>query len=159
MQLPALDANIIIASIIVAIGAYGLLAGKQRLRILILSIYVGIVLAEQLTSLAAPFLSSIGTAQVSWLLLGLPIIVFGFVGVVHAKNHAKGSAIANIVVALLAGALIVSSALRLMPTSELTALDQQSFLAMILTSYHLWFLGLLPIVALILGWMKSEKGH
>jgi len=41
----------------------------------------------------------------------------------------------------------------------MVAIDNESFLAMILQQYHLWILGLLPVVALLLGFMKkSEKG-
>ncbi len=157
MQLPALSPDIIISSLIAVAGLYGLLAGKQRLRLLILSIYVGIVVAEQLSALANAALPGLGADQIGWLLLGLPVLIFGFVGVVHAKNHDKGSAIANIIVGLLSGALIASSALRLLPTSQLSALNSDSFLVSLLSSYHLWFVGLLPVVALILGWLKADK--
>ncbi len=160
MQLPALNANAIVITIILVMGAYGLIGGKQRLRILILSVYVGVVVAEQMSSVIAPYLKMLGPEQVSWLLLGLPIVIFGFIGVTHSKNHDKGSAIANIIVGLLVGALIVSSALRLMPVSGLEAVDSDSFIAMFLQRYHLWILGLLPVVALLLGLMRSEKkGH
>lgn len=157
MQLPALNVNTLIIVILVATGIYGLVAGKQRLRILILSVYVGIVLAEQMSGVLAGYLKSLGTDQISWLLLGVPIVVFGFVGIVHKKNHAKGAAVANIIVGFLTGALIISSALRLLPTSQMAAIDNDSFLATILQQYHLWFLGLLPVVALLLGFMKGEK--
>jgi hypothetical protein len=129
-------------------GLYGLIAGKQRLRILILSVYVGIVLAEQVTDVVAPMIGFMGHDQVAWALLGLPILVFGLAGIAHSKHHEKGAAIANIIVGLLTGALVVSSALHLLPTSAMSAIDDESFLAMVLQQYHLWFLGLLPIIAL-----------
>jgi hypothetical protein len=34
-----------------------------------------------------------------------------------------------------------------------------SFLATNLSQFHLWILGLLPVVALLLGFMKGEKKH
>jgi hypothetical protein len=159
LTMPALNPTIIISAILLALGLYGLLGGKQRLRILILSVYVGIVLAEQLDQTVRPYLKMLGADQVSWLLLGLPIVIFGFIGVVHGKHHSKGAAIANIIVGLLTGALVVSSALHLLPTSEMSAIDSDSYLAMILQQYHLWLLGLLPVVALLLGFMRNEKGH
>lgn len=159
MQMPALDANLIISAILIALGVYGLLAGKQRLRILILSVYVGIVLAEQLRDAVSSTLPMTSPTQISWLLLGLPIVVYGFVGVVHARGHDKGSSIANVLVGLLTGALIVSSALRLMAPSELSDVNSSSFVALILQQNHLWFLGLLPAIALVLGWLKTEKSH
>jgi hypothetical protein len=159
MQLPALNPNTVIIAVLLTAMIYGLLVGKQRLRILILSVYVGIVLAEQLASIVAPKLSMLSADQISALLLGVPILVFGLAGIAHKKNHDKGAFIANLLVGLFTGALIVSSALRLMPTSEMSAIDSESFLAMMLQQYHLWILGLLPVAALLLGLMKKgEKG-
>lgn len=157
--MPALNATIIISAILVALGLYGLIAGKQRLRLLILSVYVGIVLADQLGNVLHPYLKSLGSAQATWILLGAPILIFGFIGVVHGKHHSKGSAIMNIIVGLLTGALIISSALHALPTSEMAAIDSDSYLAMILQQYHLWLIGLLPVIALIMGFMRDEKGH
>ncbi|MDB5178259.1 MAG: hypothetical protein JWN01_202 [Patescibacteria group bacterium] len=158
-SIPILNANIIVILILVAMGIYGLLAGKQRLRILILSVYVGIVLAEQLSDLVRPILHMISPEQVSWVLLAVPILIFGFIGVVHGKNHDRGATVANIIVGFLTGGLIISSALHLLPTSQMAAIDSESFIAMSLQQYHLWILGGLPIVALLLGFMKGEKHH
>jgi hypothetical protein len=158
MQLPPLSPNIIISAALVVGGLYGIIAGKQRLRILILSIYVGIVLAEQMSEVVSTVLKMISHEQVSWLLLGLPIIIFGVAGVRHG-SHDKGSGLANIIVGILAAALIVSSTLRLLPTSALTATDNDSFIAMILQQNHLWILGLLPLVALVLGLLKKKEKH
>jgi hypothetical protein len=159
MTLPAINTNIIIIAILAVSGLYGLVGGKQRLRLLILSVYVGIVLAEQFSSLVAPTLHMLGPDQISLLLLGLPILLFGFFGVSHMKGHSKGAAIANIIVGILTGALIIASAVHLFPTSEMTAVDSSSFLAMNLQQFHLWILGLLPAVALLFGFMKGEKHH
>jgi hypothetical protein len=156
--IPALDTNIIVILTLVGMGLYGLLAGKLRLRILILSIYVGIVVAEQMAPSVRPLLHQLSDTQVSWLLLGLPIVIFGVFG--GGKKGDKGVGIANILVGILTGGLIISSALQLMPTSQMADLDQGSFIAMILQQYHLWLLGLLPVVALILGLLrKGEHKH
>jgi hypothetical protein len=159
MQLPALNANTLIIAILVTAMIYGLIAGKQRLRIFILSVYVGIVLAEQLAAVVAPRLPMLSVDQITYLLLGLPMVIFGLAGVAHKKNHDKGAFIANLLIGLFTGALIVSSALRLLPTSAMADIDSESYLAMILQQYHLWILGLLPVAALLLGLMKkTEKG-
>ena len=159
MQLPVLNVNIAIIAVLLLTAVYGLLAGKQRLRILILSVYVGIVLAEQLAGAVAPKLPMLNAVQISWGLLGLPILIFGLVGIAHKKDHHKGAFIANLLVGLLTGALIVASALRLMPTSQMAAVDNDSFLATNLQQFHLWILGLLPVVALLLGLMPGDKRH
>jgi len=156
---PAINANIIIIIALLLGGVYGLIAGKQRLRILILSVYVGIVLADQFTDALAPSLHMLGHDQVSWLLLGLPIIIFGFFGVSPASHAPKGAAVANIIVGILTGALIIASGLHLLPTSELSAVDSDSFLAMNLQQFYPYILGFLPVVALVLGFMRTEKKH
>jgi len=157
--MPALDSSIIAIAVILASGVYGVVAGKQRLRIFILSIYVGIVMAGAFDATAAPYLKMLGPDQISLVLLSVPILIFGFFGVMHAKHHAKGAVIANVIVGLLAGCLIASAALHLFPTSEMTAVDNGSFIAMMLQQYYLFFLGGLPVIALALGFMKSEKGR
>jgi hypothetical protein len=157
MQFPALNMNIVIIAVLLTVSLYGLMAGKQRLRILILSIYVGIVLAEQLAGVLAPQQHLLSQDQVSWALFALPIVVFGVVGISHAKSHDKGAFIANLLVGMLTGALIVSSALRMLPTSQMAAIDNDSFLATNLQQFHVWILGLLPVVALLFGFMRGEK--
>jgi hypothetical protein len=160
MQMPALNPDIVIITLLLLSGVYGLVGGKHRLRLLILSIYVGVVLAEQLGAVVRPYIGVLGPEQISWLLLGLPIVLFGFARSQHGSHQAKkGSAVANILVGLGAGALILSSGLHLLPTSSLSAIDRDSFLAMQLQQYHLWLLGLLPVVALILGFLKGKDKH
>jgi hypothetical protein len=156
--IPALDTNVIVIAILVAMGLYGLIAGKQRTRILILSVYVGVVFAEQLADAVSPMLRMLSEGQVSWLLLGLPIVVFGVLGGRFHKGE-KGLPVTNIIVGILTGALIVSSALYLLPPSETKSINDSSFIAMILHRYHLWLLGLLPVVAIILGLIKKRENH
>jgi hypothetical protein len=158
MQIPVFNTNAIIIAVLIGMGLYGVLVGKQRLRILILSIYVGVVISEQMARIVAPTLHMLNQDQVSFLLLGLPIVIFGFVGG-GGKKHSKGAFIANIIVGLMAGALIVSSALHLLPTSEMAAIDSDSFIATNLQQFHLYILGLLPVVALLFGFMKGDKKH
>jgi hypothetical protein len=157
MQLPPLNVNTVIIAILLSASFYGLVAGKQRLRILILSVYVGIVLAEQLHSPLASRLPMLEAGQVSWLLLGIPILVFGLLGIAHKKDHDRGTFIANLIVGLFTGALIISSALRLLPTSQMAAIDNESFIATHLQQFHIWILGLLPVVALLMGMMRGNE--
>jgi hypothetical protein len=140
-------------------AVYGIVAGKQRLRILILSVYVGIVLSQQVVDPLLPYARGLGRDQLGWVLLGIPILIFGFFGVTHSKNHAKGALIANVIVGLLTAALIISTVVSILPPSEQAILNRESFLVINLGQAHIWLLGLLPLVALLLGFMKSEKSH
>lgn len=151
LPVPALNPDTLIALLLVAAGLYGAIAGKARLRLFILSIYIGIVLAEQLARVAAPYLKVLDPTQVTLALFAVPIVLFGVLGGHHGKHADKGSIIANILVGLVAGALIVSSGLHLLPVSQLTAIDHDSFIAMQLQQYHLWLAALLPVIVIMLG--------
>lgn len=159
MQIPAFSPNLLIITILIVATVYALVAGKQRVRLLILSVYVGIVLAEQFSQVVKPYVGFLSLGQTSLVLLGLPILIFGLAPQKsHQRAHSKGSSIANMLVGLLTGGLIVASALRLLPTSEMAAVDNDSFVAMILQQYQLWLLGGLPLVALLFGMFKSKGG-
>lgn len=156
MQIPALSPSLIIIAVIVGATLYGAIAGKHKLRILILSVYVGIVLATQL---AAIVVSSVHqpTDVVTLALFAAPIIIFGFTGGGHSKHEHKGTAIANLLVGLATGALIAASALKLLPPSEAKNIAGDSLVADILMQYQLWFVALLPLAALIFGMMKPKE--
>ncbi|HEY6736154.1 MAG TPA: hypothetical protein VI322_00395 [Candidatus Saccharimonadia bacterium] len=157
MVLPALNITMLIGAGLALGAVYGIVAGKQRLRILILSVYVGIVLSQQVVDPLVPYAHGLSRDQLSWVLLGVPILIFGFFGVMHAKGHNKGALIANVIVGLLTAALIISTIVSVLPPSEQANLNRDSFLAINLGQAHLWLLGLLPVVALLLGFMRSEK--
>lgn len=163
MHIPPLDLNTIIIGLIVVGALYGLAFGKFHLRLLVLSIYVGIVLAEQLSGLVRPYLNQLSSEQVSWLLLGAPIVVFACIprGKSHGGHGADhGAAIANLLVGLLAGALIAAGSLHVLPTSALAAANQDSFLADQLNLAYFWLLGLLPVAVLALTLHNPKsKGH
>jgi hypothetical protein len=59
----------------------------------------------------------------------------------------------------MAGALILSSALHLLPPSEQAGIDGDSYFAMLLGQYHLWLLGLLPVVVLVFGLFGAKAKH
>lgn len=157
MHLPEFNTTMIIGAGLVVGAVYGIVAGKQRLRLLILSIYVGIVLARQLVDPLLQYVHMFSRDQLSWILLGAPIVIFGFFGVMHAKNHAKGALIANIIVGLLTAALIISTVIDLLPPSEQANVNRDSYVAVNLGQAHPWLLGLLPLVAFLFGLMKGEK--
>jgi NhaP-type Na+/H+ or K+/H+ antiporter len=160
MQVPAISPDIIIIVILILAGIYGLMGGKHRLRLLILSTYVGIVLAQQFASVVHPYATMLSADQVSWLLLGLPIILFGF-SRHHKGAHTehKGSSIANLLVGVLTGGLIIASALRVLAPSGLETVRDSSFIAYEIHLYDLWLLGLLPLVAVLLGLIKPKDKH
>ena len=158
MHVPAFSPNIIIIATIAGGALYGAMAGKQRLRTLILSLYVGIVLSTQLTVVAA---SSVHQSLdvVSMVLFLVPILVFGFSAGGGSKHQSKGTVIANLLVGIATGAAIAASALRLLPPSEAAALAGDTLIGSLLMQYQLWLIALLPIAALVFGLMKGKSKH
>lgn len=159
MQVPALNVTMLVSAGLILGAVYGIVAGKQRLRLLILSIYVGIVLSQQLVDPLSPYIGGLSRDQLGWVLLGVPVLVFGFFGMTHSKNHDRGALIGNVIVGLLTAALIISTVVALLPPSEQANLSRDSFLVINLGQAHVWLLGLLPVVALLMGFMKSDKAH
>lgn len=160
MSIPALDSNIISIAILAIVALYGAMAGVGRLRTLILSIYVGIVLSTQLTAIAAPYLQFIGNDNIPVFLYLLPIVLFGF-SLGKQSGHDRGSTVAALLLGLLAGCLVVSAGLYIMPLSIAQNISDSSFIAMNLSKYHLYLIAGLPLAALIgpLFKKKSRSHH
>jgi hypothetical protein len=160
MHLPAITVNIVIITALLSGATLGLFGGRRRLKPVILSVYVGIVLAGQLAAPLHPFIPGLNQTQTGWLLLSLPIIVFGLFGVGRGhKYESKGSAIANLIAGLLLGALVVAGGFSLLPLSQQSSVFGDSLLASNLHLAYPWLLGLMPVVALLLGLIKGREKH
>jgi len=160
MQLPALSTDITIIAALVMGAALGLIGGRRRLKPVILSVYVGIVLAGQLAAPLRPYALGLNQTQTAWVLLGLPILVFGLFGAGRGRKHeGKGSVIANLIAGILLGALVIAAALGLLPPTQQSAVNGSSFLALNLHQVYPWLLGLMPLVALLLGLIKGREKH
>lgn len=159
MSIPALDSNIIVIAILVVVTLYGAMAGVGRLRTLILSIFVGIVLSEELSAVSAPYLHVVGNNNVPIFLFAAPIVLFGF-SLGRQHGHDRGSTVAVLLLGVLTGCLIISAALHVMPTSLAQSITDSSFIATNLSQFHLYLIAGLPIAALIGPLFKKKpKSH
>jgi membrane glycosyltransferase len=159
MHLPALNPDTIIAAILAAGALYGALGGMVRVRNLILSIYVGIVLAETLGALVAPMVKSLGTDQIQLILLGIPVILFALP---HHRAHVqKGSMLVNLVTGLLSGAFLVVAALHVLPPSTVTQASSGSLFITSLSNLYIWFVIGMPLAALLPHALhgRGRRGH
>ncbi|QQR52663.1 hypothetical protein IPG36_00865 [bacterium] len=157
MQMPVLNLTTIIAAALLAGSVYGVFAGQQRLRLLILSSYVGIVISTQLSSQIAPNITFLTPEQLGWVSLGAPIVLFGFFGVHHANGHSRGAMIANLLIGTLAAALIAATTIALLPASQADMVANDSILALYLRQGYPWLLGLLPVTVWLLGFARDGK--
>lgn len=159
MNISNIDPNLLVIAILAGTTLYAAVAGIGRLRMLILSIYVGIVMADQLTDLAEPYLHIIGPENTPLALYALPIVLFGFT-LGRQRGHDRGSKTVAMLIGLLTGGLIISAALRLIPTDQANFVTDASFIAMSLAQYHLYLLACLPLAALIGPlFKKKERSH
>jgi hypothetical protein len=147
MHLPAFNPDTIIAIVLVAAALYGFIGGTIRVRSLILSVYVGIVLATTAAATVAPYLKSWGTLGIDLALLGLPVILFALPP--HRSHGHKGNSIINILTGLAAGAFLVVAALHVMPPSVETQTATNSLFASNLDGLYIWFVIFMPLVALL----------
>jgi len=157
MHLPGFSVNIVITVALVAGAIMGMLGGRGRLRPVILSVYVGIVLATTFPTIVQPHITTLNLLQTAWLLLTLPVLLFGIFGAI--PNIGKGSLIFNMIFGLLTGALLLSVAFSLMPTRDQSALAGDSIMAYELQIARPWLVGFMPLAALLVGfhWRHRPK--
>ena len=149
MHLPAISINIVITVALVAGALMGMFGGRARLKPVIMSIYIGLVLATNFATIVQPHLFGLNLLQTSWILLILPILCVGALST--TRNIAKGSLIFNLTIGLFTGALLLSTAFALMPLRDQSALTGDSVMAYELQVFRPWLLGLMPIAVLLLG--------
>ncbi len=158
MHLPAINTDTIIAATLAAGAVYGLVGGMVRVRSLILSIYVGIVLSQTLSAIVAPSVKALNTDQINLILLGLPILLFALP---RSRAHAqKGNMLINLITGLLGGAFLVVAALHVLPPSTVTQASNGSLFVTILGSNdYLWFVVLMPLAALLPYFLQAHRGR
>jgi hypothetical protein len=149
MHLPAYSVNIIITIALVAGAVMGMLGGRGRLRPIIMSIYIGIVLANGYVEAVRPHMFGLTSLQTAWALLTVPVIIFGLFGTI--QNVGRGSIFLNLIFGMMTGALLLSVAFMLMPLRDQAQLAGQSIMAYELQQIRPWLIGLMPIAALAVG--------
>jgi hypothetical protein len=154
MHVPALNPDTIIAAIFAAGAVYGLVGGMVRVRSLILSIYVGIVLAETLANVVAPMTKNLGTDQIDLILLGLPVLLFALPR--HRAHVQKGNPLVNIATGLLAGVFLIVAGLHVLPPSTVTQLANGSYFVTLLSSLYIWFIVGMPFAALLPHFLQER---
>jgi hypothetical protein len=157
MHLPAINTDTIIAAILAAGAIYGLFGGMVRVRSLILSIYVGIVLSETLSAMVLPMVKALNLEEVNLILLGLPVILFALPR--HRAHAQKGNMLINIITGGLGAAFLVVAALHVMPPSTVTQISSGSLFVSIFSSVYIWFVIGMPFAALLPHFLQAHHGR
>ncbi len=149
-----LNPNTLIIIVVILIAAYGVALGQGRLRMLVLSTFVGIVLASQLSAEVMKLIPGVAELHIRIALLVLPILIFGLLPG-GQKSHNKGNFVLNIIAGVVAGALIVSAVLYVLPPNDLANATSDSLFASGLVNFRLAILALAPL-SLVVGFLARD---
>ncbi len=156
MELPALTPSLIIFSVIAVTTLYSVLGGKFRLKLLVLSTFVGIVLAGTLPPFVRTYAMFLTPEQLTFVLLGLPILLFGL-----ARGHGlhdRGSIVPNFLGGVAAGLLLSAAALRLLPPSLIGEASGTMIVGLLDQYYPIWLVTA-PLLVAFGGFLKPHEGH
>jgi uncharacterized membrane protein len=157
----SLTTNVLVLATFGFMLVVGLFLGLEKIRIMALSIYVGLVLAGSLGDVAYDQTISHGLnftpGKVKLVLFTLPILLLSLAST--KARHKKGSPILITVLSLLVGALIVSSVLFLMDGDMAAKILGDSTIATLLYKFRLVWLGAVPVIAVIASFTGGSKKH
>lgn len=155
-----LNPNTLILAIMVLVITFGVAMGRRRLLMLVLSTFVGMVLASQLSPEVVKMLPGVAEMQVRVVLLVLPIVLFGLFSGGAGKHHHKGCFLLNLIAGIVTGALIISAFLFVMPPQDLANATNDSLFAAEIINFRLAILGLAPVAVLLTMMSRGEhKKH
>jgi hypothetical protein len=147
MNVPALNPDLLIAVVLVATTLYGFIGGSARIKALVLSTYMGIVLADTLTNIVSPYVKFLAISQVSLILMLLPILLFAIPK--HTGKGHKGNSLVNMLAGLAAGAFVATASLHVIPPSLVTQTASNSIFVTELQGLYIWFVAAMPLVAIL----------
>ncbi|HSX48499.1 MAG TPA: hypothetical protein VLF41_03305 [Candidatus Nanoarchaeia archaeon] len=143
--------DIIILVILFGLVFYGLLLGRNKIKTLAMSTYVGIVIATELGGrladlLASKHISGLSNNIVLIILFVAPLLILEFGRREHHGRGSKhGGMIMTLVLAVLTAALIISSGLHLLDPETRKTILQQSALATAVSGLRGWWIALVPL--------------
>lgn len=143
--------DITILVVLFALIFYGLILGRNKIKTLAMSTYVGIVIASELGGrtadlLASKHLSGLSNNVVQIVLFVAPLLILEFGRREHHGRGSKhGGMTMTLVLAVLTAALIISSGLHLLDSETRTTILRQSSLATAISGLRGWWIALVPL--------------
>ncbi len=158
-----LSTEVAILSLFFCIIIYGLLLGQNKVKTLALSVYVGIVLSEELGPAVHGVIGNYQLAGVHFtlgvtrmVLFILPLILLE----VGRRNHGRGGQRGmwmTLILCVLTSALIVASGLNLLEPDTLKKVLDNSTLAKSIYELRLWWLAAVPLAVIGESLIKPKK--
>jgi hypothetical protein len=157
--------DMIIISVVLFALLYGLLLGQHKIKTFALSVYVGIVIANELGQMVYGLLTrnhwnfhgALTPGEVRLALFMVPILLLE-IGrrERRVKSHEGGMGL-TIILAVLTSALVLSSALSLLDPATRRPLVESSFLATELYNLRIWWILAVPVVVIGKSLMRHKE--
>lgn len=166
-NLPALTADLIILLIIVIAVMYGLLLGHSKLKTFALSVYVGLVLAQNFGKGLYELLQSsnftlggiLTDNAVALIVFGLPLLLLELGRKDHRRARARGGMTMTLILCILTAALVISSGISVMNPDAIKSTLDNSTLAWQIYTFRHWWLALVPIAIIGENFIKPKDSH
>jgi L-cystine uptake protein TcyP (sodium:dicarboxylate symporter family) len=172
MELPNISwtPDVIILVVLGVVIAYGLLLGRNKVKTLALSVYVGIVIASELGIRLHQLMVSHGWDMDGFInqnvvlisMLVLPLLLLEVGRREHhgrGGGHAGGGMLMTIILCILTAALAVSSGLQLLDPDTLKYVTDSSWLATAVHNLRLWWLGAAPLAVIAENFIKPKERY
>lgn len=165
MSLPVPQVNLTpdltIVAIIGAVTAYGLLLGRNKVKTLALSVYVGIVLGSQLAPGIQHLVTSKVPASGGWLpliLFVLPLLLLELGRREHfGRGSRKGGMGMTLVLCVLVAALTISAGIEFISEAQRADILRTSSLAAGIYGLRLWWIGLVPLAVIGENFIRTKE--
>lgn len=164
-NLPALTADLIILLIIIIAILYGLLLGHSKLKTFALSVYVGLVLAQNfgksLHELAVRNNFDLGGKltdnAVALIVFGLPLLLLELGRKDHRRARHNGGMTMTLILCILTAALVISSGISVMNPDAIKNTIDNSNLAWQIYTFRYWWLALVPLAVIGENFIKPKE--
>lgn len=152
----SLTTDLVIIAVIVALVAYGLLMGQNKVKTLALSVYVGIVLASELGPVVARMIGGLGEDSAKLILFIAPIVILEIGRKTSARGQHAGP-VMTLVLGLATAGLILSSGLHLLGEELRRDILGGSSLATLVYAARIWWIGGVPLAVVGESLVKSRN--
>lgn len=165
--LPALTTDLLILLIIVISVMYGLLLGHNKLKTFALSVYVGLVLAQNFGKSLFELLQrnnfdlggKLTDNAVALIVFGLPLLLLELGRKDHRRSRNNGGMTTTLILCILTAALVISSGISVMNADAIKNTIDNSNLAWQIYTLRYWWLASVPLAVIAENFIKPRDTH
>ena len=161
MNLPiigTLSVDLVIIATVVALVLFMIVLGHGKLRNLALASYVGWVLAAEFAATVHGVAGSLSLGTIRLVLYVAPILLLEF-GRRHQDAGPRQGLIFGLVMAVATAALIISGVLTQFDPGTRETITGSSQIAFLIYNLRLVWLGVVPVLAMLEGFIKPKDKH